>query len=170
MLPASSQPATLPLAKPWRWDLAKILLLQRTASLTIRAEIHELEGHGNVTRPGRPPRKHHLSELIDPDDLPPNLHMRTRSGNVLGREEWVAHPDRPRSLRERREEVMRRVAERAAQANAEAAGDGVAGAGAGEEALVGMPYEEMVEGEAPAVDGEVDGGVKKKWWRRLMCW
>ena len=104
----------------------------------LHVEVHELDGHSNITRPPPPPRVRHLSELIDPMDIPANTHVRSPSGNVLDAEEWAAHPMRPRSLRERREEILRRVAEvNAAYRASEGVGDApraaaAAGAGAGD--------------------------------------
>ena len=86
-------------------------------SSTIRAvsttssniQVHETEGHSNVTRPPPPPRIHHLSELIDPADLAVDSHIRSPSGNLLAPEQFLTHPDRPRSIRERQEEIREKV-------------------------------------------------------------
>lgn len=72
-------------------------------------QIHELEGHSNVSRPPPPPRLRHLSELIDPADLPVDAYVRTPSGNLLAPEQFLVHPDRPRSLRERQEDIREKV-------------------------------------------------------------
>ena len=72
-------------------------------------EIHLLEGHSNVTRPPPTPRLRHLSELIDPADLSIDCHIRSPSGDLLAPEQFLVHPDRPRSIRERQEEIREKV-------------------------------------------------------------
>ena len=69
----------------------------------------ELEGHSNVTRPPPPPRLLRLSELIDPAKLGVDGHVRSPSGNVLAPEQFLVHPDRPRSIRERQERIREQV-------------------------------------------------------------
>jgi len=68
----------------------------------------ELEGHSNVTRPPPPPRLHRLSELLDPAKLDGG-HVRSPSGNILAPDQFLAHPDRPRSIRERQEDIREKV-------------------------------------------------------------
>ena len=72
-------------------------------------EIDEQEGHSNVTRPPPPPRLRRLSELIDPNELTIDSHVRSPSGNLLAVEQFLVHPDRPRSIRERQEQIRERV-------------------------------------------------------------
>ncbi|KAK5736220.1 hypothetical protein LTR17_007560 [Elasticomyces elasticus] len=76
---------------------------------SIPTTIHELDGHSNVSRPPRPPRLRHLSELIDPAELPIDAHVRSPSGHLLAPEEYLVHPDRPLSIRERQAEIRERV-------------------------------------------------------------
>lgn len=72
-------------------------------------KIDNVEGHSNVTRPPPPPRLRHLSELIDPAELPMDCHIRSPSGTLLALEQFLVHPDRPRSIRERQEEIKEKV-------------------------------------------------------------
>lgn len=72
-------------------------------------QIHELEGHSNVSRPPAPPRLRLLSELIDPADIPMDGHVRSPSGSLLAPEQYLVHPGRPRSIRERQEEIREKV-------------------------------------------------------------
>ncbi len=71
--------------------------------------VHAVDGHSNVSRPPPPPRIRRLSELIDPADLPIDANVRSPSGNLLAPEQFLAHPDRPLSIRERQAEIMGRV-------------------------------------------------------------
>lgn len=71
--------------------------------------IDDTEGHSNVSRPPPPPRLRRLSELIDPEDINPNARVRSPSGNLLAAEEFLKHPDRPPSMRERQEIIRERV-------------------------------------------------------------
>lgn len=154
-----------------------------TSAPQIHVQVHELDGHSNITRPPPPPRLRHLSELIDPEDIPRNSHVRSPSGNVLGAAEYAAHPDRPLSMRERRKEILKRV--RAASAGAEGA---IEGAG-NEAAPASAPQKESVksavktEGGAKEVKFRAEdtkkaekGGQKidkqekeEAWWKRLCC-
>lgn len=70
---------------------------------------HEIEGHSNVTRPPLPPRLHRLSELVDPAMLPDGSHVRSPSGTIYTPEAFRIHPDRPRSIRERQENIREKV-------------------------------------------------------------
>lgn len=72
-------------------------------------QAHELEGHSDVTRPPPPPRIHSLSELIDPAELPIDSHVRSPSGNLLAPEQYLVHPNRPRSMRERQQEIREKT-------------------------------------------------------------
>lgn len=72
-------------------------------------EADDLEGHSNVTHPPPPPRLLHLSELIDPAELPLDCHIRSPSGTLLAPEQFLVHPHRPRSIRERQEEIKEKV-------------------------------------------------------------
>ena len=74
-----------------------------------RIEVDEQEGHSDVTRPPPPPRLRRLSELIDPHELTVDSHVRSPSGNLLAVEQFLVHPDRPRSIRERQEHIRGRV-------------------------------------------------------------
>lgn len=71
--------------------------------------IDDLTGHSNVSRPPKPPRIRRLSELIDPAEVPIDAHIRSPSGNLLAPEQFLFHPDRPLSIRERQEEIRERV-------------------------------------------------------------
>lgn len=73
------------------------------------ATVHELDGHSNVSRPPPPPRLRHLSELIDPAELPIDGHVRSPSGHLLAPEQFLVHPDRPLSIRERQAAIQERV-------------------------------------------------------------
>ena len=77
------------------------------SSATVRD--HELEGHSDVSRPPPPPRLRHLSELIDPADLAVDSHIRSPSGKLLAPEQFLVHPNRPLSIRERQEEIKEKV-------------------------------------------------------------
>ena len=77
------------------------------SSSTIRVD--ELEGHSNISRPPPPLRLRHLSELIDPAELTVDSHIRAPSGNLLAPEQFLTHPNRPRSIRERQEEIKEKV-------------------------------------------------------------
>lgn len=78
-------------------------------SFEVATQIDTLEGHSNVTRPPPPPRLHQLSELIDPAELPIDSHIRSPSGTLLALEQFLVHPDRPRSMRERQEAIQESV-------------------------------------------------------------
>lgn len=71
--------------------------------------VDDVEGHANVTRPPPPPQLRHLDELIDPAELPIDCHIRSPSGTMLALEQFLVHPDRPRSIRERQEEIKEKV-------------------------------------------------------------
>lgn len=71
--------------------------------------IHNTDGHSDVSRPPPPARLRHLSELIDPLDLTEKSHVRSPSGNILGAAEFMMHPGRPRSIRERQENIREKV-------------------------------------------------------------
>lgn len=71
--------------------------------------VDDTEGHTNVTRPPPPPRLHQLDELIDPAELPIDCHIRSPSGTMLALEQFLVHPDRPRSIRERQEQINEKV-------------------------------------------------------------
>lgn len=71
--------------------------------------IDEQKGHSDVTRPPPPPRLRRLSELIDPHELTIDSHVRSPSGNLLAVEQFLVHPDRPRSIRERQEQIREKV-------------------------------------------------------------
>jgi hypothetical protein len=77
--------------------------------IQVPIRVDELEGHSNVTRPPRPPRLRHLSELIDPAELDIDSHIRSPSGTILALEQFLVHPDRPRSMRERQEQIREKV-------------------------------------------------------------
>ncbi|KAI7160201.1 hypothetical protein KC352_g26994, partial [Hortaea werneckii] len=69
-----------------------------------------------------------LSELIDPLTLGERSHVRSPSGQILGAAEFMAHPGRPLSIRERQEAIREKVrattaklAEEAKKAEEEAA-------------------------------------------------
>ncbi|KAK5167592.1 uncharacterized protein LTR77_007291 [Saxophila tyrrhenica] len=68
-----------------------------------------INGHSNVTRPPPPPRIHSLSELIDPAEVEMDSHIRSPSGNLLAPEQFLTHPSRPRSMRERQAEIRDKV-------------------------------------------------------------
>lgn len=72
-------------------------------------EIDEQEGHSDVTRPPPPPQLRRLSELIDPHDVAMDSQIRSPSGNLLAPEQFLVHPDRPKSIRERQEQINARV-------------------------------------------------------------
>ena len=48
-------------------------------------------------------------ELIDPAELPIDSHVRSPSGRLLAPEQFLVHPDRPLSIRERQEEIREKV-------------------------------------------------------------
>lgn len=81
--------------------------------------IHSIHGHRNVSRPPVPPQKNTLQDLIDPDEIAPHQHVRSPSGNLLGREQFLNHPQRPRCMRERQESIRNRVQIEMAQHRAE---------------------------------------------------
>lgn len=58
-----------------------------------------------VSKPALPRQITHLSNLIDPADLVEGWKVRSPSGNLLGPGEFINHPERPLSLRERQERV-----------------------------------------------------------------
>ncbi|KAK3721513.1 hypothetical protein LTR37_003069 [Vermiconidia calcicola] len=72
-------------------------------------QVDELEGHSNITRPPTPPRIRRLSELIDPLEIDVDTTIRSPSGNLLAPEQFLSHPDRPRSIRERQQEIRDKV-------------------------------------------------------------
>ncbi|KAK5118932.1 hypothetical protein LTR62_000143 [Meristemomyces frigidus] len=76
---------------------------------TLSLDVTELEGHADVSRPPPPPRLRHLSELIDPAELPIDAHVRSPSGNLLAPEQFLVHPERPLSIRERQEEIRDKI-------------------------------------------------------------
>ncbi|RMY52058.1 hypothetical protein D0864_14321 [Hortaea werneckii] len=91
-------------------------------------QVHHTEGHSDVSRPPQPSRLRRLSELIDPLTLGERSHVRSPSGQILGAAEFMAHPGRPLSIRERQEAIREKVrattaklAEEAKKAEKEAA-------------------------------------------------
>lgn len=78
---------------------------------TVSKRGHTAPSYPNISRLHPCPRLHfhHLSELIDPIDLDVDSHVRSPSGNLLAPEQFLVHPDRPRSMRERQEEIRERV-------------------------------------------------------------
>ena len=73
---------------------------------------NSMQGAGSLRtfkRAPAPPHLRRLSELIDPHDLSIDSHVRSPSGNLLGPAQFMAHPDRPRSIRERQEKIRDRV-------------------------------------------------------------
>lgn len=58
-----------------------------------------------ISYPGLPRRVTHISQLIDPTELQEGWMVRSPSGNLLGPSEFLQHPERPLSLRERQERV-----------------------------------------------------------------
>ncbi|KAK5115846.1 hypothetical protein LTR85_009440 [Meristemomyces frigidus] len=76
---------------------------------TCPLKVHELEGHSDVSRPPPPPRLRRLSELIDPAGLPTDSRVRSPSGHLFAPEQFLVHPDRPRSIRERQEDIREKV-------------------------------------------------------------
>jgi hypothetical protein len=71
--------------------------------------VDPVEGHSDVSRPPQPPRIHSLSELIDPAEISIDSHVRSPSGNLLAPEQFLVHPARPRSMRERQQEIREKV-------------------------------------------------------------
>jgi len=53
----------------------------------------------------RPRELHHLSYLIDPNELDSGWKVRSPSGNLLGKQGYFTRDDRPLSLRERQERI-----------------------------------------------------------------
>jgi len=82
-----------------------------TPSLSRNVSTHEFQGHADVTLPAPPPPIHRLSELIDVATLPIDEVVRSPSGRLLPVEDFLVHPDRPRSMRERQEEIRERLEE-----------------------------------------------------------
>ncbi len=107
-----------------------------TTPLTITANINPPDGQssgqvdGEITGPAPPPVIYRLSELIDPVDFvreesqalrepslqyPPTAHtpgrpiVQSPSGQMLDAIAFAGHANRPLSLRERQEEIMRRT-------------------------------------------------------------
>ncbi|KAK3680197.1 hypothetical protein LTR78_000574 [Recurvomyces mirabilis] len=78
-------------------------------STTLSLGIDDMDGHADVSRPPPPPRIRHLSELIDPAELPIDAHVRSPSGHLLAPEQFLVHPDRPLSMRERQEEIREKM-------------------------------------------------------------
>ncbi|KAK4553940.1 hypothetical protein LTR86_009116 [Recurvomyces mirabilis] len=78
-------------------------------STTLSLGIDDMDGHADVSRPPPPPRIRHLSELIDPAELPIDAHVRSPSGHLLAPEQFLVHPDRPLSMRERQEEIREKL-------------------------------------------------------------
>jgi hypothetical protein len=109
-------------------------------------EIDEQEGHSNVTRPPPPPRLRRLSELIDPNELTIDSHIRSPSGNLLAVEQFLVHPDRPKSIRERQEQIRERV-RAASQLGREV---------------------ESTHAEKPA-SGPAIAEREEGWWKWLLC-
>ena len=98
------------------------------APLATPPQAHHTEGHSDVSRPPQPSRLRRLSELIDPLTLGERSHVRSPSGQILGAAEFMAHPGRPLSIRERQEAIREKVrattaklAEEAKKAEEEAA-------------------------------------------------
>ncbi|RMY77770.1 hypothetical protein D0863_01101 [Hortaea werneckii] len=79
------------------------------APLASPPQVHHTEGHSDVSRPPRPSRLRRLSELIDPLTLGAKSHVRSPSGQILGAAEFMAHPGRPLSIRERQEAIREKV-------------------------------------------------------------
>ncbi|RMY10204.1 hypothetical protein D0867_08471 [Hortaea werneckii] len=79
------------------------------APLAAPPQVHHTEGHSDVSRPPRPSRLRRLSELIDPLTLGERSHVRSPSGQILGAAEFMAHPGRPLSIRERQEAIREKV-------------------------------------------------------------
>ncbi|KAI6881175.1 hypothetical protein KC360_g6803 [Hortaea werneckii] len=79
------------------------------ASPATPPQVHHTEGHSDVSRPPQPSRLRRLSELIDPLTLGERSHVRSPSGQILGAAEFMAHPGRPLSIRERQEAIREKV-------------------------------------------------------------
>ncbi|KAK5136922.1 hypothetical protein LTR08_001429 [Meristemomyces frigidus] len=106
-------------------DTDTIVTIPRANSPT-PLKIHVLDGHSNVSRPPPPPRLRHLSELIDPMDLATaDGHVRSPSGNMLEPAQWLVHPDRPMSIRERQERIQERMRAASRLGEVESAGEEV---------------------------------------------
>ncbi|KAF7194092.1 hypothetical protein HII31_04613 [Pseudocercospora fuligena] len=74
-----------------------------------RVSIHATDGHSDVSRPPMAARKHTLSEIFDPDEIPADGHVRSPSGNLLDAKQFREHPNRPLCMRERQERILQRT-------------------------------------------------------------
>lgn len=66
-----------------------------TSEFPPRVSVHATQGHSDVSRPPLAPRKHTLSEIFDPDEIPPDGHVRSPSGNLLDAKQFREYPGRP---------------------------------------------------------------------------
>jgi hypothetical protein len=80
-----------------------------------QVHIDPIAGHSNVTVPARRPRQHTLSELFDVDQMEPGSQVRSPSGNMLSAEQLAVREDRPMGIKERQENIRRKVAEQRQQ-------------------------------------------------------
>lgn len=113
----------------------------------MHTRIAELDGDSRIIP--MQPRRHnrHISDLIDPQSLP-ETHVRLPDGTIMTKEEWAINPNRPLSLRERREKIQRKTQERLAS-RAEGTGS---------------------SGLRNAVEMEEEGTKGKRTWReKLSC-
>lgn len=71
-----------------------------------------MEGYADVSRPPSTPRQVlRISGIIDLNDIAANGHVESPSGQIMTREEYANHPDRPLTLRERQQKILQRVRE-----------------------------------------------------------
>lgn len=71
-----------------------------------------MEGYADVSRPPSTPRHVlRISGIIDLNDIAVNGHVESPSGQIMTREEYANHPDRPLTLRERQQKILQRVRE-----------------------------------------------------------
>lgn len=95
-----------------------------------------------ISRPATPPRIVRMSTLIDPRDLAAQQStIRSPSGNMLGVNAYVAHPDRPPCIRERQERIRAEV-----------------------EAAIAIANNRRVRQAAEAIEEDEDGESLRKAW------
>jgi len=129
----------------------------------------------NLTHSMRPRELHHLSYLIDPNELDSGWKVRSPSGNLLGKQGYFTRDDRPLSLRERQERIRAGLASPGlspvVQEGADPAGlsDGASVKGMDREAFRGVLREKQINVRTMELELERKRKSKKRT-GSLLCY
>lgn len=112
-----------------------------------------------ISRPGLPRQVTHISALIDPTELQQGWMVRSPSGNLLGPGEFLHHPERPLSLRERRERVKAAMESAPPSPLTDRTS-----------AAMSPKVTQMSASSSTTLQGVVtDGKKKRRWWLCCFC-